>query len=82
MLKKSEERRQQKRADTEEQIIRTALPLIREHAFMQLSIRDFCEQAGISTGMFYRHFKAKNDVVVHQTSIVYPCIYSALTEKI
>jgi len=82
MLKKSEARRQQKRADTEEQIIRAALPLIREHTFMQLSIRDFCEQAGISTGMFYRHFKAKNDVVVRVYASEIERVLQTIDERI
>lgn len=63
MLKATEERKQAKRAEVKKSIIEIATLLIKDQTFTKISIQDFCDLAGITTGMFYRHFKTKNDLL-------------------
>lgn len=63
MLKSTEERKKQKKEEVANAIIDAAIPLIHDRSFTQISIQEFCEMAGITTGMFYRHFKTKNDLL-------------------
>lgn len=63
MLKSTEERKRIKKEEVTNAIIDAAIPLIRDHTFTQISIQEFCEIAGITTGMFYRHFGTKNDLL-------------------
>lgn len=64
MLKATEEKKKLKKAEMANSIIDAAIPFINDHSFTQISIQDFCDKAGITTGMFYRHFKTKNDLLV------------------
>lgn len=63
MLKSTEKRKKQKKEEIANSIIEAAIPLIHNQSFTQISIQEFCEIAGITTGMFYRHFKTKNDLL-------------------
>ena len=39
------------------------MPIAESGRYNGMTIREICEEAGISTGMFYRHFRSKNDVL-------------------
>lgn len=39
------------------------IPIAKSGRCSEMTIREICEEAGISTGMFYRHFRSKNDVL-------------------
>lgn len=48
---------------TKEKIRKTALSLIEEYGFGNVTIHDICERSGVATGSFYTHFKNKYDVI-------------------
>lgn len=52
-----------KRQLIEENILSSASPLIEDGSYSQYTVRDLCSKIGITTGMFYRHFKTKNDLL-------------------
>lgn len=57
------ERRKEQSRHTEQAILHAALELSREKSFDKVSIRDICRRAGITTGAFYHHFTAKEDLL-------------------
>lgn len=58
----SERRKDQARA-TEKAILGAALTLMRGRGFDQVSVRDICRAAGITTGAFYHHFPSKEAIL-------------------
>lgn len=48
-----------------ENIFTVAMKLMKKIGYENLTIRDICDQADISTGMFYRHFKSKDELLVY-----------------
>lgn len=52
-----------KRKKIEESILQSAMPLIENGEYAKLNVRDLCAAIGITTGMFYRHFRTKNDLL-------------------
>ena len=44
-------------------IFDAALPLIKSKGYDNVTIRDICAAADISTGMFYRHFESKENLL-------------------
>ncbi|MBQ3404243.1 MAG: TetR/AcrR family transcriptional regulator [Oscillospiraceae bacterium] len=44
-------------------IFEAALPLIKAKGYDNVTIRDICSAAEISTGMFYRHFESKEQIL-------------------
>lgn len=59
------ERRRQQGKKTEEQILRSALTLMREQSYDKVSVRDICTHAGITTGAFYHHFPSKEALIIN-----------------
>jgi len=59
-----QERRRQQAQKTEEQILRSALTLMREQGYDKVSVRDICAHAGITTGAFYHHFPSKEALLI------------------
>lgn len=57
------QRRKQQAQQTEQAILQAALDLSRENSFDRVSVRDICQQAGITTGAFYHHFHSKEDLL-------------------
>lgn len=57
------ERRRRQGQHTEECILQAALTLMRERGFDQVSVRDICTHAGITTGAFYHHFRSKDELL-------------------
>jgi len=57
------QRRREQARQTEQAILRAAMELSRESSFDKVSVRDICRRAGITTGAFYHHFAAKEDLL-------------------
>ena len=56
-------RQQQKSKETKERIIRAAKRILQKNGYEELSIKNICEEAGVSNGSFYHHFKTKDDLL-------------------
>ena len=54
------QRRKLQSEATARRILHTALELMRSQGFDQVSVRDICKAAGITTGAFYHHFPSKD----------------------
>ena len=48
-----------------ETIINTAIKLFAEEGYENTSIQKLAEAAGVAQGLLYRHFKNKNDLLLH-----------------
>ena len=44
-------------------IFRAAKNILQKKGYEQLSIKNICEEAGVSNGSFYHHFKTKDDLL-------------------
>lgn len=53
----------QKRQKIEEHILTAAVPLIEDGTYSSYTVRALCAKINITTGMFYRHFRTKNDLL-------------------
>lgn len=53
---------QKKSQKTQERIYKTALKMLKEYEFDSLTVRNICEEAGVSTGTFYHYFDSKEDL--------------------
>lgn len=62
-MKKSQIAKQQRYEQLEHDIAEATRPLFLREGYDSLTIRDICANAGITTGMFYRHFVSKDDVL-------------------
>lgn len=56
-------KQQQKSKETKERIFRAAKRIIQKMGYEELSIKNICEEAGVSNGSFYHHFKTKDDLL-------------------
>ena len=56
-------RRKEQARQTEQAILQAAMDLSRKQSFDKVSIREICQQAGITTGAFYHHFRSKEDLL-------------------
>lgn len=56
-------KQQQKSKETKEKIFRAAKQILQKKGYEQLSIKNICEEAGVSNGSFYHHFKTKDDLL-------------------
>lgn len=56
-------KRVEQAAQTKSNIIRVALNLIQKKGYHNMSIRQLCLEAGISTGAFYHHFSSKDEMI-------------------
>lgn len=52
-----------KRRQAQQKILQAALPYIESGKYNQLSIREFCHEINITTGMFYRYYTTKSDLL-------------------
>lgn len=57
------QRRKLQGQETEQRILQAALTLMRERGYENVSVRDICHQAGITTGAFYHHFPSKEALI-------------------
>lgn len=56
-------RQQKKSMETRAKIFRAAKHILQKKGYEQLSIKNICEEAGVSNGSFYHHFKTKDDLL-------------------
>ncbi|WP_072524619.1 TetR/AcrR family transcriptional regulator [Clostridium sp. Marseille-P3244] len=56
-------RQQQKSRETKEKIFQAAKRILGKKGYEELSIKNICEEAGVSNGSFYHHFKTKDDLL-------------------
>lgn len=79
-------RKYQTKQDREEKlkegIFNVAMRLMRKIGYENLTIRDICDKADISTGMFYRHFKSKDELLVYYYTKAQKVFDSDIRERI
>ncbi|MEF9945984.1 MAG: TetR/AcrR family transcriptional regulator [Lachnospiraceae bacterium] len=56
-------KQQQKSKETKERIFLAAKRILQKKGYEELSIKNICEEAGVSNGSFYHHFKTKDDLL-------------------
>lgn len=56
-------KQQRKSKETKERIFQAAKQILQRDGYEQLSIKNICEEAGVSNGSFYHHFKTKDDLL-------------------
>lgn len=56
-------KQQLKSKKTKEQIFQAAKSILQRSGYENLSIKNICEEAGVSNGSFYHHFKTKDDLL-------------------
>ena len=56
-------RQQQKSFETKNRIFLAAKKILQKQGYDALSIKNICEEAGVSNGSFYHHFKTKDDLL-------------------
>ena len=49
--------------ETKERIFQAAKRILQKSGYEELSIKNICEEAGVSNGSFYHHFKTKDDLL-------------------
>ena len=58
-------KQQQKSRETKEKIFQAAKRILQKKGYEELSIKNICEEAGVSNGSFYHHFKTKDDLLCY-----------------
>lgn len=56
-------RQQLKSQETKQRIFLAAKNILKKNGYEALSIKNICEEAGVSNGSFYHHFKTKDDLL-------------------
>ena len=56
-------KQQLKSRETRAKIFQAAKRILQKQGYEQLSIKNICEEAGVSNGSFYHHFKTKDDLL-------------------
>ena len=56
-------KQQLKSRETKAKIFRAAKQILKEQGYEALSIKNICEEAGVSNGSFYHHLKTKDDLL-------------------
>ena len=56
-------KQQLKSKETKERIFQAAKRILQKTGYEGLSIKNICEEAGVSNGSFYHHFKTKDDLL-------------------
>ena len=56
-------KQQLKSKETKEKIFQAAKTILQRGGYESLSIKNICEEAGVSNGSFYHHFKTKDDLL-------------------
>lgn len=56
-------KQQLKSKETKSRIFQAAKTILQKQGYERLSIKNICEEAGVSNGSFYHHFKTKDDLL-------------------
>ena len=62
--KRGRPRKSAEQADHREQLLEAAVRIIRRDGAQGLTVRNVCEEAGLSNGTFYHYFKNKDDLMM------------------
>lgn len=81
-MKKSQLAKIERNAQLVKKIVDFTKPLILQEGYENLTIRDICANAGITTGMFYRHFVSKDDVLSYCYMQELEALLSTIDEKL
>lgn len=52
-------------ADTKQLLIAAAVALIKKYGADSITVRNVCDESGLSIGTFYHHFQNKDDLLMH-----------------
>jgi len=61
-MSKVQEKRQERNRELKQRLTAVCFELLKQYDMEELTIREICEHAGITTGMFYRNFQSKYDL--------------------
>lgn len=50
---------------TREELLNAAITLVEEHGMSYLTVRNICDEAGLSTGSFYNLFSGKDELITY-----------------
>ena len=63
MPKRTNTKRQEQARETKNRIYTSAIELMEQEGFDNITIADISEKAGVSVGAFYHYFSSKNDIL-------------------
>jgi TetR/AcrR family fatty acid metabolism transcriptional regulator len=63
MPKRTNTKRQEQARETKNRIYTSAIELMEQEGFDNITITDISEKAGVSVGAFYHYFSSKNDIL-------------------
>lgn len=63
MIKRTHTKRQDQARETKNRIYTSAIELMEQKGFDNITIADISEKAGVSVGAFYHYFSSKNDIL-------------------
>ena len=66
-------RQQKKSKETKARIFHAAKTILQKQGYDQLSIKNICDEAGVSNGSFYHHFKTKDDLLSYYMNYAQYC---------
>lgn len=72
-------KQQLKSKETKEKIFQAAKNILQRSGYESLSIKNICEEAGVSNGSFYHHFKTKDDLLSYYF-VAQPTVNPALLD--
>lgn len=61
--KNTQSKQQLKSNETKSRILKATKSILQNQGYEHLSIKNICDEAGVSNGSFYHHFKAKDDLL-------------------
>lgn len=86
MEEKQANKRQKQAIETKRHIYEAALSLIQEYGFDNVQIDDIARRANVSTGLFYRYFSNKSDILTEylfgQFNLKYQQIYESYLKEL
>ena len=56
--------------NTKQTLIDTTIALIRKYGADSITVRNVCEEAGLSIGTFYHHFQNKDVIITFRTRMI------------
>ena len=63
--------REERAQATREKLLEAAIELVNQYGMKYLTVRNICDEAGVSTGSFYNLFDSKDDLVFYYLQNVF-----------
>lgn len=76
MKKRKLTAQQLKSQDVKNRIYQAAVKMLKDYEYEYLTIRNICQDADVSTGTFYHHFKSKDDLLSYYIEHGYKEFYA------